>query len=335
MAKMSTCLAVILLLGSDTTFAAVPPVLESWLSKQQWHRDTDGPVISLGTSGDFDDTHLFAPAVANTDTGFQLWYCGSRGTVAKRVFALGTATSADGRVFTKAADNPVFDFGDGRHSVLTPTLLRNPDGTVLHQNGKLRLWFSSTWFEDKSGLHALHETSSEDGIHWSAPSEMQLKDVYAPSIIKTGRSYEMWYTDVSTEPWTIRHASSSDGQQWQVTDGPVLVVDQTWEKSRLFYPTVLKVDDVYLMWYGSYSMHRPQTTSIGFAVSLDGRRWYKHLDNPVLSPDPNREWESHYVTSQSVMQLPDGSFRIWYASRRKPPFVNKYFAINTAVWNRP
>jgi hypothetical protein len=32
------------------------------------------------------------------------------------------------------------------------------------------------------------------------------------------------------------------------------------------------------------------------------------------------------------MRLDDGSFRIWYASRRKPPFVNKYFAINTAVW---
>jgi hypothetical protein len=38
-----------------------------------------------------------------------------------------------------------------------------------------------------------------------------------------------------------------------------------------------------------------------------------------------------YVTSQSVMRLPDGRFRIWYASRKKPPFVNKYFAINTAV----
>ena len=33
------------------------------------------------------------------------------------------------------------------------------------------------------------------------------------------------------------------------------------------------------------------------------------------------------------VSMPDGSLRIWYASRKKPPFVNKYFAINTAVWN--
>ena len=38
-----------------------------WLSEQQWERDTDGPIISLGENGDFDDTHIFAPVVANTD----------------------------------------------------------------------------------------------------------------------------------------------------------------------------------------------------------------------------------------------------------------------------
>jgi hypothetical protein len=35
------------------------------------------------------------------------------------------------------------------------------------------------------------------------------------------------------------------------------------------------------------------------------------------------------------MRLPDGSLRMWYASRKKPPFLNKYFAINTALWKTP
>jgi hypothetical protein len=35
------------------------------------------------------------------------------------------------------------------------------------------------------------------------------------------------------------------------------------------------------------------------------------------------------------MRLSDGSFRMWYASRKQPPFVNKYFAINTAAWKNP
>jgi hypothetical protein len=33
--------------------------------------------------------------------------------------------------------------------------------------------------------------------------------------------------------------------------------------------------------------------------------------------------------------LPDGSFRYWYASRKAPPFLNLYFAINTARWTGP
>ncbi len=89
------------------------------------------------------------------------------------------------------------------------------------------------------------------------------------------------------------------------------------------------------MWYGSYWSERSNTTAIGLAVSLDGKRWMRNPHNPVLRPDPDRPWESHYTTSQSVIRNADGSFRIWYASRKQPPFVNKYFAINTATWRGP
>jgi hypothetical protein len=115
----------------------------------------------------------------------------------------------------------------------------------------------------------------------------------------------------------------------------VVTVDQPWEKQRLFYPAVLKADGVYLMWYGSYWSAHKNTTAIGCAASLDGIRWHKSPHNPVLRPDPARAWESHYTTSQSILRQPDGSFRIWYASRKSPPFVNKYFALNTAVWMGP
>ena len=310
-----------------------PSELLPWLqSPQTWVRDTDGPIVSLGEAGAFDDTHIFAPAVAYEDDIFKLWYCGSPGAVHQRVFRLGLATSSDGRFFERRSDQPVYEFGDGKHSILTPTLLRQPDGATLREEGKLRMWFSSTWFAGESGLHTLHEATSEDGIQWSEPSTSQLKNVYAPTVIKTGRHYRMWFVDVAKDPWIIRHASSSDGRSWRVTPEPCVVIDQEWERSRLFYPTVLKMGDAYLMWYGSYWSGRPNTTALGFAASIDGLKWYKHPENPVFRPDPGRAWESHYVTSQSIMRLPDGSLRMWYASRKKPPFVNKYFAINTAVW---
>jgi hypothetical protein len=134
----------------------------------------------------------------------------------------------------------------------------------------------------------------------------------------------------------LRHAVSADGRKWSVTPRPVLELSQEWEAEILVYPTVLKIDGVYLMWYGSYySAVRRQTTAIGFAASLDGLVWHKHPQNPVLRPDPKRPWESHYVGSGCVLRLADGSFRYWYASRKEPPFVNLYFALNTARWFGP
>jgi len=321
--------------------AAVPDELKPWLVPQHWHRDTDGPVISLGRPPAFDDTHVFAPCVACQDGLFMLWYSGSPGTVAQRVFSLGLATSRDGKRFDKHKANPVCGFGDGKHSILTATLLRNPDGSVLREEGKLRMWFSSTHFAGQSNLHTLHETTSTDGVRWSPPSPPLTEHVYGPTIIKQGHVYRLWYTDVSADPWVIGHATSRDGRSWKTAAEPVLGLDQNWESHIVLYPTVLMADGVYLMWYGSYwSVNSPETapgtkTAIGFAASLDGLKWYKSAHNPVLRPDPDRPWESNYTTSQSVLRLPDGSWRIWYASRKKPPFVNKYFAINTATWPGP
>lgn len=320
--------------GSPPATAA-PAQLHKWLQPQQWKRDTAGPIIQLGKPGEFDDTHVFAPCVAKIDETYHLWYSGSTGTVAKRVFHLGLARSPDGRVFQKHSSNPVFRFGDDRHSVLTATLLRNPDGSVHREQGRLRMWFSSTHFSGGTGHHALYESHSEDGIHWSPPSQALLDHVYAPTILKDGPGYRMWYTDVSGPVWVMRLATSQDGKQWRVHSEPVLAPQAEWEKQNLFYPHVMKADGVYLMWYGSYWSQRRQTTAIGLAASLDGVRWYRNPHSPVLRPDPGRPWESHYTTSQSVLRNADGSFRIWYASRKRPPFTNKYFAINTAVWAGP
>ena len=217
--------------------------------------------------------------------------------------------------------------------MLTPTLLRQPDGSVCREDGKLRMWFASTDLPSSpsgDGLHTLHETTSDDGLAWTPPSPSQLSNAYAPTIIKENEIYHLWYTDVTAEPWCIRYAASRDGCHWEVAQTAVLRLDQAWEHSRLFYPTVLKVDEFYLMWYGSY--HGASKTALGFAISEDGIRWQKHLNNPVFGPDAKRAWESHYTTSQSILQLPDGGWRIWYASRTKPPFVHKYFAIGTARW---
>lgn len=332
---MLACGAGISSAGENARNGVASKALSRWLVPQRWKRDTPGAVLRLGKRGAFDDRHIFAPCVARENKSYRMWYCGSRGTVANRVFSVGLAESADGRTFRRSSSTPVFDFGDGKHSILTPTLLRNPDGSVRRENGRLRMWFSSTHFAGGTGAHTLHESTSKNGVHWQKPSAAQLSGVYAPTILRERDRYRLWYTDVSKSEWVISHAESRDGRSWNVTDRGVVTVDQKWERGRLFYPTVLKVDGVYLMWYGSYWSQEKNKTALGFAVSNDGIHWHKHPENPVFRPAPSRPWESHYTTSQSVIRMPDGSFRIWYASRKKPPFVNKYFAIGTAKWAGP
>jgi hypothetical protein len=327
--RLSVCVALTLAWMDADGRAAdemLAPELQQWLRPQTWVRDSDRPVVSLGAAGEFDDMHLFAPCMRLEDGLFRLWYCGSRGNLANRVFGLGLALSRNGRDFQKVDANPVFDFGDDKHSVLTPTLLR--------EDGKWRMWFSATDFADGKGLHTLHESTSLDGIRWSAPSPALLSNVYAPTVLKVGETYQMWYARVGQDPWVIGHATSNDGRVWRETTTPVLTIDQPWEADRLFYPTVVRQNGVYLMWYGSYWKDaRPEPkTALGFAVSSDGIKWHKHSDNPVFRPEPKHDWESHYVTSESIVQMPDGTWRMWYASRTKPPFDHKYFAIGSATW---
>ena len=328
----------------STVAAQAPSELKRWLQPQNWQRDRDRPVLSLGKPGDFDDTHIFAPAVARDGDRFLLWYCGSQGfahdlakqrTVDERVFKLGLATSSDGKQFAREPSRPVFWLDDVRRSVLTPSVLRNADGTVLREDGKMRMWFCAGTLGGGGRVQSIHETTSSDGVHWSKPSPAQLERAYAPTVIKAEDGYHMWYTVPGSYPWLMKHARSVDGRNWIVREDPILKVTQDWEHFLQIYPTVTKIGNVYLMWYASYSHENRETTAIGFAASLDGVKWYKHPNNPVLRPDPSRSWESHYVSSQSVIRLPDGSFRMWYASRKKPPFKNLYFALNTAHWSGP
>jgi predicted GH43/DUF377 family glycosyl hydrolase len=331
--------------GPDSpTTAPIPERLKPWLTAQKWERDTEGPILSLGKPGEFDDTHIFAPMVAMEKDRFLLWYCGSQGfahdlspkrTRDERVFELGLATSTDGTRFKKHAGGSVYALGTERLSILTPTILRKEDGSVLRENGVLRMWFSSATLGGGGQVQSIQHSTSKDGVEWSRASPVLIPRAYAPSVIKTEKGYEMWYTVPGRYPWIMRHARSDDGLKWDVAEKPVMEISQDWEHYLQIYPAVFKSDGVYLMWYASYLHKDRLTTGIGFAVSLDGITWHKHPQNPVLRPDPKRKWESHYVSSQSVLRLPDGSFRMWYASRKEPPFHNLYFALNTARWSGP
>jgi predicted GH43/DUF377 family glycosyl hydrolase len=161
-----------------------------------------------------------------------------------------------------------------------------------------------------------------------------MDNAYAPCVIKENGRYRMWYTCIDRHPWYTTYAESDDGTRWEKKGTRCIVMDQPWEVKDQVYPMVIKADGVYLMLYGCYWAD-DKHTALGFAVSKDGLTWTKHPENPVFRPESRHDWESHFTTSQSLMRLPDGSFRLWYAGRRQPPWSNLYFAIGTARWTGP
>lgn len=356
---------------------AAPSGFAKWLKPMEWTRDSDNqPSIKIGEKGEFDDMHILAPAVIYEKGEYWMYYMGSTNDViAKglyqpatqltdeqkkriranehkdRIYKIGLARSKDGVHFTKYEKNPVLSFGDDRRGLLTPNFLRNPDGSVLRENGKLVMYFTAA---DMPGdyKHVVHRATSEDGIHWSAPSGPLLDNAYAPSLIKEGATYKMWFTDVSKRPWVMRYAESPDGLKWTVNPKPAMLPkEQKWEGAGgdlvilpvIVYPAVFKADGVYVAFYGTFfeTQHR---TAIGFAVSADGLNWKKFEGNPVLTPNPKNDWESNFTSSQTVLKLPDGSYRIWYGSRqgpipgsdpKNPSWAHMYYAVGTARWAGP
>ena len=91
-------------------------LLHRWLQPQAWVRDGgDAPAIGLGVEDAFDDMHLFAPCAFYEKGLFRMYNPGSRGDVARRVFRMGHASSADGVAFRKHPEGPVFEVGDDVH----------------------------------------------------------------------------------------------------------------------------------------------------------------------------------------------------------------------------
>ena len=106
--KLFVHVLAVLCLTRTATFADEQPErIKLWLRPQAWQRDVDGPILSLGESGKFDDTHIFAPAVIRENDGYLMWYCGSRGAVNERVFRLGLATSASARARTNRSPSSI------------------------------------------------------------------------------------------------------------------------------------------------------------------------------------------------------------------------------------
>jgi predicted GH43/DUF377 family glycosyl hydrolase len=184
------------------------------------------------------------------------------------------------------------------------------DVSVLHEDGRYRMWFS--WRPRRS----IALVESQDGMTWGepvitlAPSNSGWEDdVNRPVVIKEAGKYHMWYTGQAKGKSWIGYATSEGGKTWTRASGkPVVSPEATWEKVAVMCPHVLYDADkkIYRMWYSGGEQYEPN--AIGHATSPDGLTWTKHEKNPIFRPEAKHAWERDRVTACQVLKHGD-----WYA----------------------
>lgn len=87
----------------------------------------------------------------------------------------------------------------------------------------------------------------------------------------------------------------------------------SWDSYSVHAPSVLKINDEYVMWYDGTNGADPYAGwSIGMARASDGRSWTKESRNPVLTPGAPGEWDSVSVHDPRVL-YDNKEYWMWYS----------------------
>jgi predicted GH43/DUF377 family glycosyl hydrolase len=179
-----------------------------------WTCASSNPVLTLGTSGSWDDTRVITPSVLYDGSVYKMWYTGRNSS---GVYGIGYATSNDGIAWTKDNRNPVFTAAPA--PAWDSDIVREP--SVVYFDGMYHLFYAGT---DHWPYFKIGHATSPDGIAWTRDSHNPVLtptanswdaiEVYGPSVVVNGTVLEMFYSGNSGGAWLTGHARSTDGTNW-------------------------------------------------------------------------------------------------------------------------
>jgi predicted GH43/DUF377 family glycosyl hydrolase len=195
--------------------------------------NSGSPVLTLGSSGAWDDTRVVTPAVVKDDASdYKMWYTGRNASAA---FAIGYATSTDGVIWTKYGSNPVLTVGAA--GSWESSIVREP--SVVNVSGTYHMWYSGT---SKWPYFSIGHATSSDGKSWTKDTANPIltpsagswdsNEVYAPSVVMNGSDFEMFYSGNTGGLWVTGHATSNNGTSWTKDGTPFLTPSVSdWDNS--------------------------------------------------------------------------------------------------------
>ena len=162
-------------------------------------------------------------------------------------------------------------------------------------------------------------TDSFDKISKAPIMDRSNEDPYSisyPAILFENGIYKMWYG--SNLSWgknqedmqhVFKYAESLDGVNWKRTNEIVVGLEYENEYA-LSKPWVLKDNNIYKMWYSYRANGNITTYRIGYAESLDGKKWSR-LDNLIGIDVSEKGWDSEMISYPCVFDYKDNRFMLY------------------------
>jgi predicted GH43/DUF377 family glycosyl hydrolase len=184
------------------------------------------------------------------------------------------------------------------------------------------MWYAATDHPDGWHLQIFY-AFSYDGINWTKLGDgpvvplgpdtaWDARRVFWPEVVVEDNLFKMWYSGRGPDLiYHIGYAMSMDGITWEkYAQNPVLSDSEvsTFDDWGAFQPCILKIDDVYHMWYTGMSNG---ITVMHYATSLDGLTWECYEGNPILGLGDFDEFDSEKCERPQVLFI-DNKFHMWY-----------------------
>ncbi|KAH9300391.1 hypothetical protein KI387_011974 [Taxus chinensis] len=253
---------------------------------------------------------------------------------------IGMAVSSDGAAFRRyrgpltngavmdPSDNP--DAFDSVHLAVSD---------IVYSEGKWLLYYFGGGMEELPQVGKPGEryrgvrllpgvASSVDGIRFSdrrgplldvgKPGSWDENGVSWPRVFNVdGKLFMTYHTRESGGPagmgfFSAGLAVTGDGQRWEKV-GKILSGGEpgTWDEGGVSVRHVIRVGDQFAMFYEGSNFKFE--FAIGLALSNDGVTWKKEPGGPVLTARTGEDvWDNVIVGTPYVLEMPDGSFRMYY-----------------------
>jgi predicted GH43/DUF377 family glycosyl hydrolase len=119
-----------------------------------------------------------------------------------------------------------------------------------------------------------------------------------PSVVYDDK-YRMWFDAMNKNFYwdKIGYATSPDLKEWN-NEGPVLDrgSQNEWDGKSVHHPCVIKHEGIYYMYYSGCAFGESGVVrNIGVAKSIDGLKWVKEKNNPIILAGDHFSWDGGYI----------------------------------------